>query len=141
MYGFRCVEARQRSKPNFSGMLRCNVYRFGSLGSMVKVWITCFVLLFGATEGLQWVQQFSLPLPIFMLGGALLAIASNYNKLTHLPFHLDYKKPEALQDDVSAAQVPPKPQTAVQKDLPLQRDRATDHPISFTISKPHQPRG
>jgi hypothetical protein len=108
---------------------------------MVKVWITCFILLFGAAEVLQWVQQVSLPLPIFILGGALLAIASNYDKLTNMPFHLDYEKPEPLQEDHLTAEAPSKPQTVVQKDLPLQRDRATDRTISFTISKPHQPKG
>jgi hypothetical protein len=105
----------------------------------MKVWITCFVLLFGATEVLQWVKQFSLPLPIFILGGAFLAIASNYDKLTHLPFHLDYEKPDALQESVPVERSPQeaqplRPQTV--RDLQSQPDRRT---ISFTISKTHQP--
>jgi hypothetical protein len=44
----------------------------------MKVWIVTFILLFAIAELLEWLQQFSLPLPIYILGGALLAIASNY---------------------------------------------------------------
>jgi hypothetical protein len=120
-------------------MLRCNVSPLESLGSAMKVWITCFVLLFGATEVLQWVKQFSMPLPIFILGGAFLAIASNYDKLTHLPFHLDYKKPDALQESVPVERSPQeaqpiRPQTV--RDLQRQPASRT---ISFTIRKTHQP--
>ena len=105
----------------------------------MKVWITCFVLLFGAAEVLQWVQQVSLPLPIFILGGAFLAIASNYDKLTNMPFHLDYEKPDALQEsgvgERSTQEAQPiKPQTV--RDLQSQPSSRT---ISFTISKTHQP--
>jgi hypothetical protein len=45
----------------------------------MKVWITTFILLFAIAQFLEWLQKFSLPLPIYILGGALLAIASNYN--------------------------------------------------------------
>ncbi|OKH23122.1 hypothetical protein [Chroogloeocystis siderophila] len=47
----------------------------------MKVWLACFVLLFALAELFQWMKQFSLPLPIYILGGAFLAIASNYDKL------------------------------------------------------------
>ena len=104
----------------------------------MKVWITCFVLLFGATEVLQWVKQVSLPLPIFILGGAFLAIASNYDKLTHLPFHLHYGKAEALEETPidRSPQVPPAESSQVARDLQSQPSRRT---ISFTVSKTHQP--
>ncbi len=114
------------------------MYPLTSLGLAMKIWLTCFILLFGAAEVLHWIEQFSLPLPMLILGGAFLAIASNYDKLTHLPFHLDYEKPDAFQDERATAQIPVKPQTPVQDDLPLQRDRARSQ-ISFTINKPHQP--
>jgi hypothetical protein len=46
----------------------------------MKVWlVTCFIL-FGLVEIYQWVKGFILPLPIYVLGGAFLAIASNYEK-------------------------------------------------------------
>ena len=127
-------------------MLRCKVVRWhecpcGNVGLMMKVWLAIFVLLFGATELLQWVQQFSLPLPMLLLGGAFLAIASNYDKLTHLPFHLDYEKPETLQEDSPVAQLDAS-QAPVQKTVrDAVSDRSRPEPISFTIRKPHPPEG
>lgn len=46
----------------------------------MKVWITCVLVLYGMVEIYQWMKQFSLPLPAFILAGAVLAIASNYGK-------------------------------------------------------------
>jgi hypothetical protein len=48
----------------------------------MKVWIISFLVLFGMVEMYQWMKGFTLPLPLFILGGALLAIASNYKKYT-----------------------------------------------------------
>lgn len=47
----------------------------------MRVWFICFVVLFALAQLFDWVQQFSLPLPIYILGGAFLAVASNYEKL------------------------------------------------------------
>ncbi|MBD2596552.1 hypothetical protein BCD64_03005 [Nostoc sp. MBR 210] len=47
----------------------------------MRVWIACFVLLFALAELFDWLQEFSLPLPIYILGGAFLAVASNYDKI------------------------------------------------------------
>lgn len=47
----------------------------------MRVWFICFVVLFALSRLFDWVQQLSLPLPIYILGGAFLAIASNYEKL------------------------------------------------------------
>lgn len=105
----------------------------------MKLWLAIFVLLFGATELLQWVKQFSLPLPLLILGGALLAVVSNYDKLTDMPFHLDYEKPEALQKDSPVAQLDAS-QAPVQKPVrDTVSDRPNQQPISFTIRKPHLP--
>lgn len=56
----------------------------------MKVWATSFIVLFGLVELYQWVQHLhfgvDLPLPVFILGGAALAIASNYDKRAGLPF-------------------------------------------------------
>jgi hypothetical protein len=95
---------------------------------VMKVWITCFVVLLGVSELLQWVKQFSLPLPVFILGGAFLAIASNYDKLSHLPFHPDYDLPEV--------EPPAASQTMAATGRSLNQH---EKPISFTIQKPHQP--
>ncbi|WP_448560408.1 hypothetical protein [Trichothermofontia sp.] len=51
----------------------------------MKFWITSFVLLFGLAELYQWVQHFTFPLPVFILGGAFLAIASNHDKRVGFP--------------------------------------------------------
>ncbi|XHX76635.1 MAG: hypothetical protein RBJ76_19660 [Stenomitos frigidus ULC029] len=127
----------QQSKPKFSGMLRCNV-PFREMGSTMKIWLVCFILLFGATEVLHWFKQISLPLPMLLLSGAFLAVASNYSKLTHLPFHLDYGKSDALQEDIPVAQLDV-PQAPLQKPMrDSLSDRSGQPPISFTIRKPHQ---
>lgn len=46
----------------------------------MRVWLTCFLLLFALAELFDWIKHISLPLPIYILGGAFLAIASNFNK-------------------------------------------------------------
>lgn len=46
----------------------------------MKVWLFTFFILFGAVELYQWLKGFMLPLPIYLLGGAFLAIASNSEK-------------------------------------------------------------
>ncbi len=47
----------------------------------IRIWFICFVVLFGLSQLFDWIQQISLPLPIYILGGAFLAVASNYEKL------------------------------------------------------------
>ncbi|MEB3215677.1 MAG: hypothetical protein VKN72_05365 [Nostocales cyanobacterium 94392] len=47
----------------------------------MRIWFICFVVLFALAQLFDWIQQFSLPLPIYILGGAFLAVASNYEKL------------------------------------------------------------
>ena len=76
-----------------------------------RVWLTSFILLFGAAELFQWAKELTLPMPIFVLGGAFLAIASNYDKLRNLPIHLDYDPPEV------AAQ----PESPVVKDVTVKK--------------------
>ncbi|MEQ8468293.1 hypothetical protein [Coleofasciculus sp. E1-EBD-02] len=46
----------------------------------MRVVITTFVVLFSLIELSQWMSDFILPMPVFILAGALLAIASNYGK-------------------------------------------------------------
>ncbi|WP_016949337.1 hypothetical protein [Anabaena sp. PCC 7108] len=46
----------------------------------MRVWLACFFVLFALAEFFDWVKGLSLPLPICILGGAFLAVASNYDK-------------------------------------------------------------
>lgn len=50
----------------------------------MRIWLACFGLLFAIAELYEWAKQLSLPLPIYILGGAFLALASNYNKRSSL---------------------------------------------------------
>lgn len=43
----------------------------------MQVWIVCFVVFFVAAELYQWLQGMTLPLPVWIIAGALLAVASN----------------------------------------------------------------
>lgn len=46
----------------------------------MRVLVTSFVVLFGLMELSYWLKHFTLPLPLLILSGAFLAIASNYGK-------------------------------------------------------------
>lgn len=88
----------------------------------MKVWLACFLVLFALAELFQWAKQLSLPLPIYILGGAFLAIASNYNKLNNLPWQTSHdSKPMFDAHHSTPAEV--KPQSAPKS-------------ISFTINRP-----
>jgi hypothetical protein len=97
----------------------------------MRVWLTSFILLFGAAEVFQWTQELTLPMPIFVMGGALLAIASNYDKLANIPLHLDNQKPEP-PPQVSGSDSP----RVVISVSPKAR---SEQPISFEIRKPFKP--
>lgn len=93
------------------------------------MWLTCFILVFGIAEFYQWVKHFSVPLPVFILAGALLAIASNYKKYAGWSFQQhDSSKanqgetPSVLGSTKPANWVPPLPKPT--------------RPISFTITRP-----
>jgi hypothetical protein len=70
----------------------------------MKVWITSVLVLYGMVEIYQWMKQFSLPLPAFILAGAVLAIASNYGKYAGWSF----QKPAT---NTKSAQTTPNPET------------------------------
>ncbi len=46
----------------------------------MRLWISTVLVLFALVQFYQWVKGFMLPLPIYVLAGAFLAIASNYDK-------------------------------------------------------------
>ncbi|WP_250121680.1 hypothetical protein [Chroococcidiopsis sp. CCMEE 29] len=65
----------------------------------MRIWLACFLLLFAIAELLEWVQHLSLPLPIYILGGTFLAIASNSNKRLGLFFgNSPIEPPSAIED-------------------------------------------
>jgi hypothetical protein len=53
---------------------------------IMRIWLACFLVLFAIAELFDWLQQFTFPLPIYILGGAFLAIASNYDRIVGLYF-------------------------------------------------------
>lgn len=52
----------------------------------MRVWFASFLLLFALAQLFNWMKQLTLPLPVFILSGLLLAIASNYDKRSGWPF-------------------------------------------------------
>lgn len=88
----------------------------------MRIWLACFGVLFALVELYQWVKHLTLPLPVYVLSGAVLAIASNYSKLsdwqeqdagTDMPLVVSSRHPDNLSQSTPAAQSP--------------------RPISFTI--------
>ncbi|MDJ0573182.1 MAG: hypothetical protein QNJ53_29670 [Pleurocapsa sp. MO_192.B19] len=63
---------------------------------MIKAWLIGVAILFVLTEFSIWLKQFMLPLPIYILGGAFLAIASNYEKGLLAMF----RQPDSVTPDV-----------------------------------------
>jgi hypothetical protein len=47
---------------------------------MLKAWLFGVGILFVLVEFSIWLKQFMLPLPLYILAGAFLALASNYEK-------------------------------------------------------------
>ena len=83
----------------------------------MKVWLACFFVLFAVAELFDWMKKFTLPLPIYILGGAFLAVASNYDKIVG-----SYFSDATAETPIQQAQL----------DLPIEGDR----PISVPISRP-----
>ena len=83
----------------------------------MKVWLACFLVLFALAELFDWLQEFNLPLPIYILGGAFLAVASNYDKIFGSYF-----------DDSSIEASLEQPQ--------LDSLTSSTNPISFPIASP-----
>jgi hypothetical protein len=103
----------------------------------MKVWITSVLVLLGMIETYQWMRHFTLPLPMFILGGALLAIASNYGKFAGYFF-----QKQQTQSDANQVQTLPVSGFATNAAnwTNLKQSSATPvaitRPISFTI-RPH----
>ena len=46
----------------------------------MKPWLLTVAVLFALAKAILWAKSFILPLPIYVLAGAFLAIASNYDR-------------------------------------------------------------
>lgn len=87
----------------------------------MAVWFACFFLLFAIAELFDWAKDLNLPLPIYILGGAFLAVASNYNKLMGSYFN---ETPNVIRDIIPDAQLEQNSQ-GVAIDLP----QAVEHSL------------
>jgi len=90
----------------------------------MQVWLACFLVLFGLSELFQWMKQLSLPLPVFILGGAFLAVVSNYDRRAGFPFNLIGKSPDRDSKPIAPSQ-----------SMNDARSSSPQKPISFTIRK------
>jgi hypothetical protein len=46
----------------------------------MKFWLVSFIVIFALAQFILWAKNFFLPLPLYIFGGAFLAIASNYEQ-------------------------------------------------------------
>lgn len=102
----------------------------------MRVWITSVLVVFGMVELYQWMKNFTLPLPVFILAGAVLAIASNYGKYSGWSFQPPSAPSEtppvqiALRHDLTQASNGSKLNPSSAKSLPQ-----STREISFTIRR------
>ncbi len=90
----------------------------------VRFWTASFLVLLGVAEFYQWVKDFTLPLPIYVFGGAFLALASNYEKGIAL---LNPPQSVSVSFPVGSTEVKPVP--------PSQKISQPPKPISFKIKQ------
>lgn len=45
----------------------------------MKPWLFSFAVLFVLAKAILWIKSFILPMPVYIVAGAFLAIASNYD--------------------------------------------------------------
>ena len=60
----------------------------------MRVWLVSFSILFVATQLLLWLKNYFVPFPLYVFGGACLALASNNSaiNLGDLPFFPNSKQ-------------------------------------------------
>ena len=79
--------------------------------------LTIFVL-FGAVELFQWLKGVMFPLPIYVLAGAFLAIASNYERGMGLLFN-QAPSAENLMQTQTAVIIEPEPKILTSESIDL----------------------
>ncbi|WAL60168.1 hypothetical protein [Thermocoleostomius sinensis] len=112
---------------------------------LMQVWIVCCLAFFGAAELYQWLQGVTLPMPVFVITGALLAVASNANKVLPKQTQWQAMPPAAPPKSTPAIDQPsahpafPPPTVAPPRHYPgVQLPNFTSpapRSISFTIEK------
>ncbi len=108
----------------------------------MKVWIASFVVLFAIAEFYQWLKHFMLPLPIYILGGAFLAIASNYDRKAGFPFLKSDEQQTAIQDPIDLTSGMPAVNSSTNPQISQSNFNPASpqsRPISFTIRKDNSP--
>ncbi|MEO1402555.1 MAG: hypothetical protein AAFV72_15105 [Cyanobacteria bacterium J06635_1] len=106
--------------------------------------LICFLALFLGTELVQWVThlpwlgEFELSLPLALLGGSGLAIASNYKRLNGLLPQTQTGQPDAIIAPNLTASSPAASSTNPTLSPPPPSQAASSS-ISFKINKPHRP--
>jgi len=104
----------------------------------MRVWIFSFLVLLGMVELYQWMKDFTIPLPVFIVGGALLAIASNYSKYVSWSFGQPPEQSEAnnhLPTADNGSQTNPPNQEQLKQSTSSKVVPST-RSISFTITPP-----
>jgi hypothetical protein len=94
----------------------------------MRIWLVCFGVLFAIAELYQWAKHLNLPLPIYILGGAFLVIASNSKQLGL--FLQTSAEPGSVMDDSNSPtwdNLSPSHSNAASQRSPK--------PISFTINR------
>ena len=66
----------------------------------MKSWFVTVLLLFAVAKTLLWIKGFILPLPVYVLAGAFLAIASNYDRGIVELFRPNPESIGVISDDV-----------------------------------------
>jgi hypothetical protein len=103
----------------------------------MRFWVIGVILLVGGAELYQWMRHFTLPLPMVIMAGVVLAIASNYDK--HLPFRLSLNTSDMERDRVnpsSSSAYPDTQQLPISPELPRFQTTQSSRSISFEIKKP-----
>ncbi|MGB3203872.1 MAG: hypothetical protein WBB28_02655, partial [Crinalium sp.] len=111
------------------------------LGSFMKVWIASFVVLFAIAEFYQWLLHFTLPLPIYILGGAFLAIASNYDRSSGFPFLKSDEQPTTIPNPIDLTSGMPTVNSSTNPQINQSNFNPASppsRPVSFTIRKDNQ---
>lgn len=104
----------------------------------MQVWVVCFVVFFGAAELYQWLQGISLPLPVLVIAGALLAIASNSDKWTNPTLSSSISSVQELPSQAPVIPAIPSATATPQHYPGVQLPNLTPsgRSISFMVSKP-----
>jgi phosphotransferase system glucose/maltose/N-acetylglucosamine-specific IIC component len=96
----------------------------------MQVWIVCLVLFFGIAEFYQWAKGLSLPVPVLIAAGVLLAIASNLRSASTPSTPMPFTAPPAAAPSAAA------PPTALPITAATTPVVSVQSSISFTIRSP-----